>query len=144
MTDYWSRFQTFLEAHAVPESRQAKVFLTNQSAVSYKLIDNMARQLTPPLDINSLTLHDIADFMKDQYHPKLFIVRERYKFWSDMKRKPGETTQELVARIRQDAVTCDFASITKPLDEAMRTRFMCSVDNEAALKVIKDDELSFS
>ena len=146
-TDYWSRFQTFLEAHAVPESRQAKVFLTNQSAVSYKLIDNMARQLTPPQDINSLTLHDIAEFMKDQYHPKRFIVRERYKFWSDMKRKPGETIQELVARIRQDAVTCDFASITKPLDEAMRTRFMCSVDNEAVLKAlfkIKDDELSFS
>ena len=65
-TDYWSRFQTFLEAHAVPESRQAKVFLSNQSAVSYKLIDNMARQLTLPQDINSLTLHDIAEFMKDQ------------------------------------------------------------------------------
>ena len=106
----------------------------------------MARQLTPPQDINSLTLHDIAEFMKDQYHPKRFIVRERYKFWSDMKRKPGETIQELVARIRQDAVTCDFASITKPLDEAMRTCFMCSVDNEAVLKAlfkIKDD-LSFS
>ena len=146
-TDYWSRFQTFLEAHAVPESRQAKVFLTNQSAVSYKLIHNMARQLTPPQDINSLALHDIAEFMKDQYHPKRFIVRERYKFWSDMKRKPGETIQELVARIRQDAVTCDFASITKPLNEAMRTRFMYSVDNEAVLKAlfkIKDDELSFS
>jgi len=146
-TDYWSRFQTFLEAHAVPESRQAKVFLTNQSAVNYKLIDNMARQLTPPQEINSLTLQDIAEFMKEQFHPKRFIVRERYKFWSDMKRKPGETVQELVARIRQDAVTCDFASITKPLDEAMRTRFMCSIDNEAVLKAlfkIKDDELSFS
>ena len=146
-TDYWSRFQTFLEAHAVPKSRQAKVFLTNQSSVSYKLIDNMAKQLTPPRDINSLTLNEVADFMKEQFHPKRFIVRERYKFWSDMKRKPGETIPELVARIRQDAISCDFASITKPLDEAMRTRFMCSVDNEAVLKAlfkIKDDELSFS
>ena len=108
-TDYWSRFQTFLEAHAVPESRQAKVILTNQSAVSYKLIDNMARQFTPLQDINSLTVHDIAEFMKDQYHPKRSIDRERYKFCSEMKHKPGETIQELVARIRQDAVTCDFA-----------------------------------
>lgn len=146
-TDYWSRFQTFLEAHAVPESRHVKVFLTNQSSVNYKLIDNMAKQLTPPRNINSLTLEEVAEFMKEQFHPKRFIVRERYKFWSDMKRKPGETIHELVARIRQDAVTCDFASITKPLDEAMRTRFMCSVDNEAVLKAlfkIKDDELSFT
>ena len=33
------------------------------------------------------------------------------------------------------------------MDEAMRTRFMCSVDNEAVLKAlfkIKDDELSIS
>ena len=35
----------------------------------------------------------------------------------------GETV-ELVARIRQDAVTRDFASIKDPLDEALRTRFI--------------------
>ena len=146
-TDYWSRFQTFLEAHAVPESRQAKVFLTNQSSVNYKLLDNMAKQLTPPKDVNALTLEEVEKFMKEQFHPKRFIVLERYKFWSDLKRKPGETIQELIARIRQDAITCDFASIKQPLDEAMRTRFMCSIDNEAVLKAlfkIKDDELSFT
>ena len=146
-TDYWSRFKTFVEAHSVPESRQAKVFLTNQSPVHYKLLDNMAKQLAPPKEINSLTLEEVAEFMKEQFHPKRFIVRERYKFWSDMGRKPGENIHELVARIRQDAVTCDFAAITKPQDEAMRTRFMCSVSNEAVLKAlfkIKDDELSFT
>ena len=47
--------------------------------------------------------------------------------------------------IRQDAVTCDFPSIKAPLDEAMRTRFMCSLNNEAVLKAlfkVKDDELT--
>ena len=86
--------------------------------------------------------------IKEQFKLKeRFIVRERYKFYSDMKRKPGGTIQELVPRIRQDAVTCDFVSITKPFDEAMRTRFMCSLDNKAVLKAlfkIKDDELSLS
>ena len=64
-----------------------------------------------------------------------------------MRRKPGETIQELAARIRQDAVTCDFPAIKDPLDEAMRTRFICSVDNEAVLKAlfrIKDNELTFA
>ena len=64
-----------------------------------------------------------------------------------MCRKPGESIQELAARIRQDAVTCDFAAIKDPLDEAMRTRFMCSVSNEAVLKALfkfKEEELTFA
>ena len=40
--DYWSRFNTFVKAHAVPEERQAQVFLTNQSATIYKLLSNSA------------------------------------------------------------------------------------------------------
>ena len=62
-----------------------------------------------------------------------------------MQRKPGETIHELAVRIRQDAVTCDFPSIGDPLDEAMRTRFMCSVNNEAVLKALfKDSEPTFA
>ena len=64
-----------------------------------------------------------------------------------MQRKPGETIQELAARIRGDAATCDFSSITDPLDEALRTRFICSVNNEAVLKAlfkVKADELTFA
>ena len=80
--------------------------------------------------------------MTEQFHPKRVIVRERY-----MDRKPGGTIQELVARIRQDAVTCDFPSIQDPLDEALRTRFICSLNNEAVLKAlfkVKDDEFTFA
>ena len=92
-------------------------------------------------------MNDIQTFMAEQFDPKRFVVRERFKFWSDMKRKPGETIPELASRIRQDAATCDFQSIKDPLDEALRTKFICSVDNEAVLKTLfklKDDELKFS
>ena len=85
--------------------------------------------------------------MDDQFDPKRFIVRERFKFWSQMERKPGESIQELAARIRQDAATCSFSSIKNPQDEAMRTRFICSVNNEAVLKAmfkVKDDDLTFA
>ena len=37
---------------------------------------------------------EIVDFMKEQFDPKLF------KFWSDVQRKPGETLQELAARMQ--------------------------------------------
>ena len=144
--DYLARFNTFLGANSVSEYRQAQVFLTNQSPTIYKLLSNLASQQSSK-DINELSMEDITAFMKDQFDPRRFVVRERFKFWSDMKRRPGETVQELAARIRQDAATCDFASISDPQDEALRTRFICSVNNEAILKAlfkVKDDELDFA
>ena len=146
-TDYWARFQTFVGANSVPVGKQAQVFLTNQSRVNYKLLSNLASQQSSPKDINELTLDEIAEFMKGQFDPARYVVRERFKFWSAMDRKPGETVHELAARIRHDAVTCDFPSISDPLDEAMRTRFMCSVNNEAVLKALfkhKEDDLTFA
>ena len=92
-------------------------------------------------------MSEIVGFMKEQFGPKFFIVRERFKFWSDMQRKLGETLQELAARIRQDAATCDFPSIEDPQDEALRHRFICSVNNEAVLKAlfkVKDTDLTFA
>ena len=145
--DYWSRFCTFVVANAVPEQRQAQVFLINETTAVYKQLANLATQQTPPKDINKLTMSEIVNFMKEQFDPKHFIVRERFKFWSDTQRKPGETLQELATRIRQDAATCDFPSIEDPQDEALRQRFICSVNNEAVLKAlfkVKDTDLTFA
>ena len=64
-----------------------------------------------------------------------------------MDRKPGETVLDIAASIHHDMVTCDFPSICDPQDEAMWTRFMCSVNNEAVLKVSfehKEGDLTFT
>ena len=146
-TDYLARFQTFVTANSIPDNKQAQIFLTNQSSSFYKMLSNLAAQQQPVKSIHELTMNDIQTFMAEQFDPKRFVVRERFKFWSDMKRKPGETIPELASRIRQDAATCDFQSIKDPLDEDLRTKFICSVDNEAVLKTLfklKDDELKFS
>ena len=146
-TDYLARFRTFITANSIPDNKQAQIFLTNQSNSVYKMLSNLAAQQQPVKSIHELTMNDIQTFMAEQFDPKRFVVRERFKFWSDMKRKPGETIPELASRIRQDAATCDFQSIKDPLDEALRTKFICSVDNEAVLKTLfklKDDELMFS
>ena len=145
--DYYDRFLTFLGAHNVNDDRKAQIFLINQSKDVHRLLGNLTKQQNPPKQINDLAMDEIVTFMKTQYDPKRFVVHERFKFWSDMRRKPGETLQELAARIRQDAATCDFASIKDPQDEALRSRFICSVNNEAVLKAlfkVKDDELNFA
>ena len=72
---------------------------------------------------------------------------ERYKFWSTIKRKLGETPTELAARVRQMATTCDFPAIKNPLDEEMRTCFICAVNNDAILKSVfreKEEKLTFA
>ena len=144
--DYWDRFCTFIRVHSIPEAKQAQVLLTNQTSVLYKL-SSYASQLSPLKEVNQLMLKEIQVYMKEQFDPTIYVVRERYKFWSDMKQKPVETVHELAARIRQDAVTCDFTSIADPLDEALRTRFICSISNKAVLKAIfkiKDTDLTFA
>ena len=146
-TDYLARFRTFVTANSIPDNKQAQIFLTNQSNFVYKMLSNLAAQQQPVKSIHELTMNDIQTFMAEQLDPKRFVVRERFKFWSDMKRKPGKTIPELASRIRQDAATCDFQSIKDPLDEALQTKFICSVDNETVLKTLfklKDDELKFS
>ena len=140
-------FSNFRSCNSVAEDRLVHVFLTNQTTATFNLLRTLASQLTPPVDIHDLTMDDVVTFMQDQFDPKHFVVRERFRFWSDMNRKPGESVQELASRIRQDAVRCDFASIHDPLDEALRTRFVCSVNNEAVLKAFfkyPDDELTFT
>ena len=106
--DYLERFRTLLTANSIPREKEAQVFLTNQTTVTYKLLSNLAAQQSPAKSVNDLSIDDIQRFMGEQFDPRRFVVRERYKFCSDVKRKRGETLQELVARIRQDAVTCDF------------------------------------
>jgi hypothetical protein len=144
--DYWTRFKTCVSANSIPTEKQAQVFLTNQQLTIFKMLENLALQQPTPKEINSLTLDEIDDFMKSQFDPKRFAVRERFKFWSDLSRKPGETVQELAARIRQKTATCNFSSIKDPQDEAMRTNFICSLNNEAVLKAlfkIDDEHLTF-
>ena len=45
------------------------------------------------------------------------------------------------------ATTCDFPAIKNPLDEAMRTCFICAINNEAVLKSVfrkPEEKLTFS
>ena len=145
--DYLLRFKTFVSANSVSDDKLALVFLTNQTSNTYKLINNYASQQDTPTTADNMQFSDIAEFMSQHYDPTKFTVRERYKFWSSIKRKPGETPTELAARVRQMATTCDFPAIKNPLDEAMTTCFICAINNEAVLKSVfrePEEKLTFS
>jgi len=92
---------TFTRAHAVPDDRQAQAFLTNQSSTVYKLLSNLAAQETPTRKINDLSMEQIVAYMKVQFDPTRFVIRECFKFWTTMQHRPREFIQELTARICQ-------------------------------------------
>ena len=127
--DYLLRFKTFVSANSVTDDKLALVFLTNQTSDTYKLINNYASQQDTPTTADNMKFSDIAEFMSQHCDHIKFTVREKYRFWSSIARKPGETPTELAARVRQMATTCDFPAIKNPLDEAMRTCFICAINN---------------
>ena len=71
----------------------------------YKLLSNLAAQEMPPKEINDLTMDQIVAYMKVQFDSNRFVIWERFKFWTTMQRRPGESIQELAERIRQAAAT---------------------------------------
>lgn len=94
----------------------------------------MATQQNPSKHIEGLAMAEIVNFMKEQFDPKRFILRERFNFWIDIQRKPGKHLHKLAVHIQQGAATLDFPSITDPQDECLRQRSICSVNNEALFK----------
>jgi len=67
-------------------------------ATVYKLLANLAAQSSTPRplrQVNDLTMEEIEAFMTDQFDSNRFVVCEQFKFWSEMKHRPGETIQEL-------------------------------------------------
>ena len=145
--DYLLRFETFVNANSVPDEKKALVFLTNQTSGTYKLITNYASQQDVPTTANAMKFSGITGFMSSHYDPTQLTVRERYKFWSIIEKKPGKTPTKLAARVRQMATTCDFPASKNPLDEAMQTCFMCAINNEAILKSVfreKEEKLTFA
>ena len=103
--DYINRFETLILMNSIPASKAAQVFLTNQTPEIYKRLEILASLLRPPQEIHNLQFQKILQLIESQYDPKLFVVRERYKFYTAFKRLPGESVQELASKIRKGAVT---------------------------------------
>ena len=82
--DYLERFGPFLTANSSPINKEAQVFLNNQTTVTYKSLSNLVAQQSLVKGINNLSKDNPQMFMEEQFDPRRFVVREKYKFWSDL------------------------------------------------------------
>ncbi|KII61549.1 hypothetical protein RF11_07127 [Thelohanellus kitauei] len=145
-TTYLARFITFVEANSIPPERIPLVFLTNQSTEIFNKLQTVSLQFPSPKQPNNLTWEEICAIMSKNFDSYKFIAREKHRFYTGIRRQPGETPLELAARIREMAKSCNFPAIKDPLEEALKTAFVCSVSNETVLKAIfhkASEELKF-
>ncbi|KII71252.1 Transposon Tf2-11 polyprotein [Thelohanellus kitauei] len=63
-----------------------------------------------PKDVNHLTWDEILETMGRNFGCKTFVIRERYRFYTETKRKPCETVQEFASRA-QDITIGDEGEI---------------------------------
>ena len=54
------------------------------------MLSNLAAQQQPVKSTHELTMNDIQTLKAEPFDSKRFVDRERFKFWSDVKRKPGK------------------------------------------------------
>ena len=83
------KIQNFPQVKSITKEKEAQMFLTNQSKVTYKLLSDLAAQHSSSKIINELKM--------DDFYPKRFAVRERYKFLVDLKQGQEKQFRSLPA-----------------------------------------------
>ena len=61
--------------------------------------------------MNKLDFAEIQEIRIKHFNSKRFVVRERFRFWTNVKLGPEESIQELAAKIRGAATRLDFPGI---------------------------------
>ena len=81
-----------------------------------------------------MTFDEIAKLVKDHYHPKPSEIVSRCHF-NSASRNPGETVASFLARLRKLTEYCNYG---KSLDEMLRDRLVCGIDNERLQRRVSD------
>ncbi|KII74112.1 hypothetical protein RF11_05708 [Thelohanellus kitauei] len=115
-----SSFEPF-NSQYISEDRMPHVFLSNQSRETFQLIKTAASQMSTPKNINSLLWCEIFSIMNSNFSQRTFVVIDRNRFYTELKRKTGESVSESASRVRQKANTCYFESISDTLNETLKT-----------------------
>lgn len=128
---YIERFQCYCEANAVQAQRQVPLLISSIGPAAYKLLKGLVAPDVP----SQKTLGDLAEAMKNHYKGKRNLTVERFKF-RRMQQKSSESVNEFLARLRMQAVECEFGN----LNEALREQFIQGVCNEGMQKRLLHEE----
>ena len=113
------------------------VFLTVIGAKNYALLSDFYSPGKP----RDQSLDDLIKTMEDHFEPVPIIRAECFQFYK-RDQKSGETIADFVVELRRLATNCKFGA---HLDDALRDRFVCGLNNEAIQKrLLLEKDLTMS
>ena len=125
-TECFSTYVERLKLLKVSEDKKVAVFLTVIGPKNYALLSDFYAP-TKPRDI---ALEDLIKTLEGHFEPTPIVIAERFHFHKRDQRA-GESIAEFVAELRRLATNCKFGT---HLEEALRDRFVCGLNNEATQK----------
>ena len=122
----------FFAVTGVREEKQVAYLLTGLGAQTYAVSKNLVAPKIPKD-------YTIEKVLIEHFKPKPPVIAERFTFHK-RDQLPGEPVNEFVIQLRRLARTCNFGVF---LDEALRDRLVCSLQNsETQKKLLAESELT--
>ena len=133
--DYFERLEMFFAMTGVKEEKQVAHLLTGLGAQTYATLKNLVVPKAP----KDCTMEKIKESLTKHFKPKPSVILERFTFHK-CDQLPGEPVNEFVIQLWRLACTCDFGAF---LDEALRDRLMCGLQNSGTQKkLLAESDLS--
>ena len=123
---YVERLKLYFEANGVSEDKKVAVFLTAIGPKNYALLSDCYAPTKP----REIALEDLIKTLEGHFEPTPIVIAERFHFHKRDQRA-GESIADFVAELRRLATNCKFGT---HLEEALRDRFVCGLNNEATQK----------
>ena len=123
---YLERFELFVLANSIADSKKVPLFLTVLGGNTYGLLHN----LMAPDNPKDKSFETITGVFKAHFEPKPLIIAQRFHFHR-RDQAPGESVAEYLAELRCLASKCNFGAY---LDEALRDRLVCGQWSETIQK----------
>ena len=120
---YLERFELFVLANSIPDSKKVPLFLTVLGGNTYGLLHN----LMAPDNPRDKSFETITGVLKAHFEPKPPIIAHFHR----RDQAQGESVAEYLAELRRLASKCNFGAY---LDEALRDRLVCGQRSEAIQK----------
>ena len=115
----------------------AAVLLSAMDEETYAILRNL---LAPTLPKEN-TFDQIVKTLADHFEPQRLVIAERFRFHR-RNQHPDKSVAEFVAELRRLTRGCEFKD---HLDEALRDRFVCGIQNEATQKrLLSEPNLDFN
>ena len=116
----------FLSANGGHQDKHAVVLLSAIDEETYAILRNLVAPALP----KEKTFDQIVQTLANHFEPRRLVIVERFRFHR-RNQHPDELVAKFVGELRRLTRNCEFRD---HLDEALRDRFVCGIQNEATQK----------